>query len=78
MLFHKMLGEVQPNSNGIVNLEKQRKKSIWEEYKGDQEYKGRRAMSYDAFCKLWRISFPHVRIRVYKQVTGEVVWFLLH
>jgi hypothetical protein len=47
------------------------KKGIWEEYKGDFEYQRWKFLSYDGFLKLWRDSFPHVRIRAYKQVSGE-------
>jgi hypothetical protein len=60
-----------PNTNGEIHLEKQRKMSIWEEYAGDFEFQGRTHLSYDAFLKMWRDSFPHVKIRAYKQVSGE-------
>ncbi len=60
-----------PNTDGHIHLEKQLKKGIWEEYKGDFEYQRRKFLSYDGFLKLWRDSFPHVRIRAYKQVSGE-------
>jgi hypothetical protein len=60
-----------PNTDGHIHLEKQLKKGIWEEYKGDFQYQGRAFLSYDGFCKLWRNSFPHVKIRAYKQVSGE-------
>jgi hypothetical protein len=59
-----------PNTDGEIHLEKQLKKSIWEEYVNDFEYRGRKFMSYEQFCKLWRDSFPHVKIRSYKQVSG--------
>jgi hypothetical protein len=62
-----------PNTDGHIHLEKQLKKGIWEEYKGDFEYRGRKHLSYDGFCKMWRESFPHVRIRAYKQVSGQIL-----
>jgi hypothetical protein len=64
------VGDPMPNTDGHIHLEKQLKKGIWEEYVGDFEYRGRRTMSYDAFCVLWRDSFPHVKIRAFKQVSG--------
>jgi hypothetical protein len=60
-----------PNTDGHIHLEKQLKKGIFDEYVGDFEYRGRPPLSYDAFCKLWRDSFPHVKIRNYKQVSGR-------
>ena len=60
-----------PNTDGHIHLEKQWKKNIWEEYVGDFEYQNRDYLSYEAFVKLWRDSFPHVKIRAYKQVSGE-------
>mgnify|MGYP003386197547 CR=1 FL=1 len=60
-----------PNTDGHIHLEKQLKKGIWDEYVGDFEYRGRPALSYDSFCRIWRDSFPHVKIRTYKQVSGE-------
>jgi hypothetical protein len=64
-----------PNTDGYIHLEKQLKKGIWEEYVGDFEYRGRAPLSYDAFCRIWRDSFPHVKIRNYKQVSGTCqIW----
>jgi hypothetical protein len=60
-----------PNTDGHIHLEKQLKKGIWEEYVGDFQHQDRQFLSYDGFCKLWRDSFPHVKIRAYKQVSGE-------
>jgi hypothetical protein len=64
-------GDVMPNTDGHIHLEKQAKKGIWEEYCGDFEYRGRPPLSYGEFCRLWRDSFPHVKIRSYKQVSGK-------
>jgi len=59
-----------PNSADI-HLEKQLKKGIWDEYTADFKFQGRPSFSYDAFCRIWRESFPHVKIRTYKQVSGK-------
>ena len=60
-----------PNSDREIHLEKQEKKGIWEEYVNDFEYRGRQSMSYEHFNKLWRDCFPYVKIRKYKQVSGN-------
>jgi len=60
-----------PNTDGEIHLEKQQKRVIWEEYVNDFAYRGRKSMSYENFCRQWRISFPHVKIRKYKQVSGN-------
>lgn len=62
-----------PNTNGHIHLEKQHKKGIWEEYRGEFQYRGHEYLSYDVFCKIWRECFPHVKIRIYKQVSGTCV-----
>lgn len=59
-----------PNSVGEINLEKQYKKNIWEDYAGDFIYMKRKPLSYSAFVKLWQDCFPHVKIRTFKQVSG--------
>ena len=62
-----------PNTDGHIHLEKQLKSGIWDEYKADFKYRGYEALSYDNFCKIWRTSFPHVKIRAYKQVSGKIL-----
>ena len=62
-----------PNTDGHIHLEKQHKIGIWEEYKADFEYRGYEVLSYNAFCKIWRDCFPHVKIRIYKQVSGNII-----
>ena len=69
LLFHA--GDPMPNPDGEIHLEKQLKRGIYEEYVDDFEYRGKKAMSYENFNKLWRESFPHVKIRKYKQVSGN-------
>ena len=69
--FFKLTGDIVPNSGGEIHLEKQHKKSIWTEYKEEFEFRNRRHMSYQNFLNLWKNSFPHVKIRAYKQVTGK-------
>ena len=60
-----------PNTDGEIHLEKQLNRGIYEEYVNDFEYRGRKSMSYENFCLTWRKSFPHVKIRQYKQVSGN-------
>jgi hypothetical protein len=69
--FFKLVGDKQPNTHSEIHLEKQEKKSIYEEYKKDFEYQNRKPMSLSHFLKLWRDAFPHVKIRAYKQVSGK-------
>lgn len=65
----RLIGDVEPNSSEI-HLEHQSQKDIWKEYCGDMEVKGAR-ISLSTFCKLWATSFPHVKIRKYKAVSGK-------
>jgi hypothetical protein len=62
-----------PNTDGEIHLEKQEKRAIWEEYVNDFEYRGRKSMSREHFNKLWRDCFPYVKIRSYKQVSGNIL-----
>jgi hypothetical protein len=71
------LGDQVPNSDGQIHLEKQLKKDIWKEYVDDFEYRCRPSMSYTNFCKLWQSSFPHVKIREYKQVSGNKTLYIM-
>ena len=59
-----------PNSPGEIHLEKQHKKQIWKEYVGDQQFRNRKSLGYDAFIKLWKECFSHVKIRSFKNVSG--------
>lgn len=69
--FFKLVGDPMPNTDGEIHLEKQEKYAIWEEYKKDFEYNNRRYLSLPHFLKLWRTAFSHVKVRVYKQVSGK-------
>ncbi len=40
-------------------------------YRDEFRKKHREYYKYDAFCKMWEKSFPHVKIRVYKNVCGH-------
>jgi hypothetical protein len=66
------IGDAMPNTDGHIHLEKQLKKGIWEEYRDDFVHHDRPYLSYNSFCQIWRDSFPHVRIRAYKQVSGKL------
>ena len=76
-LLQLIVGDQVPNSDGEIHLEKQQKKDIWQEYVDDFTYRGRQWMTYANFCKLWQSSFPHVKIREYKQVSGNKVFFTI-
>ena len=57
-----------PNSDQI-HLEHMDLKELWTEYFDDmgEEY----AYGYEAFLKLWKVCFPHVRVREFKQCCGK-------
>jgi hypothetical protein len=61
-----------PNTDGEIHLEKQEKKTIWKEYVEQQQFDGQQYLGYDAFRKLWDRSFPFVKIRAYKHVSGTI------
>jgi hypothetical protein len=70
-VFFQMVGDQIPNSNEI-HLETQDKLEIWAEYVWDMHFLGEyEALCYTKFLELWDLVFPHVRIRVYKAVTGK-------
>lgn len=71
--FFQLTGDPMPNTDGEIHLEKQDIKGIYEEYEADFEEKGRNPLCYQSFCKLWTKSFPHVKIRAYKQVSGQSI-----
>lgn len=70
--FFRLTGDPMPNTDGEVHLEKQEMMSIWREYKEDFEYRNRQPLSYKSFVRIWRDCFAHVKIRAYKQVSGEL------
>jgi hypothetical protein len=70
--FFNLTGDQIPNSNGQIHLEKQERKSIYNEYAEDSKYFGRKYLTYSQFLDMWKRCFSHVKIRVYKQVTGTI------
>lgn len=72
-----LIGDPMPNTDGEIHLDKQEKKSIWLEYRNEFVATGRDHLSYQSFNQLWAKAFPHVRIRVYKQVSGKIDWQLI-
>lgn len=69
--FFDLVGDKIPNSNEI-HLETQDKFEIWAEYVWDMFHLCEdQALCYSNFLKLWDLVFPHVKIRVYKAVTGK-------
>lgn len=73
--FFSLTGDTIPNSNGEIHLEKQEKKSIYKEYEEDCKYYRRKYLTYSQFLDMWKQCFSHVKIRVYKQVTGTLAIF---
>ena len=70
-VFFHMVGDQIPNSDEI-HLETQEKLEIWAEYVWDMFFLGEyEALCYSKFLELWDLVFPHVKIRVYKAVTGK-------
>ena len=70
-VFFAMVGDQIPNSNEI-HLETQEKLEIWAEYVWDMFHLFEdNALCYSKFLDLWDTVFPHVKIRVYKDVTGK-------
>lgn len=68
----KLIGDHVPNSSsGEIHLEKQEKKSIFNEYKAIFDASGHSSVMYGRFTQLWSECFPHVKIRSYKQVSGK-------
>jgi hypothetical protein len=68
------MGDKVPNRAGDeIHLELVEKIEIYNEYKTAciQIYKDDTYLTYDRFIKLWGDVFPHVKIRVYKQVSGK-------
>ena len=63
-----------PNSDQI-HLEPQEMKSIYDEYVLEYGKTPAWLITYDAFCKLWRDCFPYVKIREFKAVTGNYLFF---
>jgi hypothetical protein len=70
-VFFHMVGDQIPNSIEI-HLETQEKIEIWAEYVWDMYTLGEyEALCYSKLLELWDLVFPHVKIRVYKAVTGK-------
>jgi hypothetical protein len=77
--YFKCVGDEEPNTHGEIHLDNVKIKDIYLEYKEEMEY-----LHFDstskacfevldptAFATLWRTSFPHVKIRQYKAVSGK-------
>jgi hypothetical protein len=67
--FFELMGDKPPNSKCTeIHLEPITFEEIWKEYKRDLEMSLDVVADYSTFCKLWKVCFPHVKIREYKQV----------
>ena len=63
------MGDKPPNSKCTeIHLEQITSEEIWKEYKRDLEMSSDVVADYSTFCKLWKVCYPHVKIREYKQV----------
>jgi hypothetical protein len=69
------IGDQVPNSCGEIHLDPITKKEVWKEYKEDMIdiYKDSdNILDYTSFIRVWQLAFPHVKIRVYKQVSNVI------
>lgn len=71
--YFTLVGDNIPNSAGEIHLEPIEIKEIWKEYKDDMEYVHESFVSNIEFGSLWRNCYPHVKIREFKAVTGDVL-----
>jgi hypothetical protein len=59
----------QITNRAEIHLDPVTKKEIWSEYKSDMiDLFHEDFVSYPQFTRIWKIAFPNVKIRVYKQV----------
>jgi hypothetical protein len=65
-----LIGEPQPNSLNI-ELDKQEKCPIYNEYKSWFSFKGHEYLSKQEFFKLWLKACSHVKIKVWKSVCSK-------
>ena len=74
--WFKTTGDFMPNSKEI-HLELQQKNEIYLEYQRTciEFYKDDTFLSYSRFVTLWEQLYPHVKIRVFKQVNCLAVIF---
>jgi hypothetical protein len=68
--YFKMMGDSMPNVDEI-HLEPIEIKDIYEEYVDDSKSSGIQYLCPSNFTKVWKKSFPHVKIREFKAVTGK-------
>jgi len=70
--YFDLVGDSIPNSLGEVHLEPIDIKDVWGEYNEDMSHTGERTLSVNEFGQIWLSCYPHVKIREYKAVTGEI------
>lgn len=63
-------GDSQPNSSEI-HLDPMDKKELYREYEHESILYNYQPLEISEFLKIWRNSFPHVKIRKYKSCTGK-------
>lgn len=72
--YFNLVGDKQPNSVQI-QLETQTIQGVYEEFveheNASKSPQAKNVMCMQTFFKLWKLVFPHVRIREYKDVCGK-------
>ena len=71
--FFSLVADQAPNADYELHLELCEKKAIWEEYEFDAKVNNEKVLGLREFYKLWHLCLPHVKIRVYKNVTGNQI-----
>jgi hypothetical protein len=73
--FFDCVGDKIPDSNNEIHLEVMEKTEIWKEYDYFRStvMMDPKGLSYNSFIELWDLAFPHVKIRVYKQVMQRFI-----
>jgi hypothetical protein len=74
--YFNLVGDSIPNSDGEIHLEPISILTIYKEYKDDMigkdyNYNAKDVCTETEFAKLWKVCFPHVKIREFKAVTGK-------
>jgi len=75
--FFKMIGDEIPNSSGEIHLEPMFYKDVYSEYATDLAETGLAVIGIKTFVGIWKSSFPHVKIRIFKQVTGKLTTMIV-
>jgi len=69
--YFDLCGDYQPNSEEI-HLNPMKLLDIYSEYQDELKLDHEELLEYKSWRKVWFNMFPHVRLREYKAVSGEV------